>query len=136
MTWNLVSQSFRLLRSDKKLLVFPVLSAIGAAALALPFLLALFGMRPPGGTHWGPNTWLFVFLWYWGASFITIFFNCALAACVQMRFAGQDPTLADGLRRAWSKVHVIFLWSLISATVGQALEWLDSRAGWIGKVMI
>jgi hypothetical protein len=93
MTWNLVSQSFRLLRSDKKLLVFPVLSAIGAAALALPFLLALFSMRPAGGTHWGPNTWLFVFLWYWGASFITIFFNCALAVCVQMRFAGQDPTL-------------------------------------------
>ena len=44
MTWNLVSQSFRLLRSDKKLLVFPVLSAIGAAALALPFLLVLFGI--------------------------------------------------------------------------------------------
>jgi hypothetical protein len=31
MTWNLVSQSFRLLRNDKKLLVFPILSAIGAA---------------------------------------------------------------------------------------------------------
>ena len=41
MTWNLVTQSFRLLRSDKKLLVFPVLSAVGAAALALPLLLAV-----------------------------------------------------------------------------------------------
>src|ERR1700755_2910017 len=80
MTWNLVSQSFRLLRSDKKLLVFPVLSAIGAAALALPCLWALFGASPAGGPHWGPNTWLLIFLWYWGASFITIFFNCALAA--------------------------------------------------------
>jgi hypothetical protein len=49
MTWNLVSQSFRLLRSDKKLLVFPILNAIGAAALAILFLLALFGMRPAGG---------------------------------------------------------------------------------------
>ena len=35
-TWNLVSQSFRLLRSDSKLLVFPVLSAIGAAASDSP----------------------------------------------------------------------------------------------------
>ena len=105
MTWNLVSQSFRLLRSDKKLLVFPILSAIGAAALAIPFLLALFGMRPAGGPHWGPNTWLFVFLWYWGASFITIFFNCALAACVQLDFAGQDATLGDGLGRAASRVR-------------------------------
>src|ERR1035438_852849 len=72
MTWNLVSRSFRLLRNDKKLLVFPVLSAIGAAALAIPFLFALFGMRPAGGLHWGSNTWLFVFLWDWGASFLTI----------------------------------------------------------------
>ena len=67
-----------------------------------------------------------MFLWYWGASFITIFFNCALAACVQMRFAGQDPTLADGLRRAASaRIDTIFMWSLVSATVGQI-----ARAGW------
>ena len=119
MTWNLVSQSFRLLRNDKKLMVFPILSAIGAAALALPFCLALFGMRPSRRSHWGPNTWLLVFLWYCGASFITIFFNCALAACVQMRFAGQDPTLGDGLGARRSRVHTILLWSLVSATVGQ-----------------
>ncbi len=136
MTWNLVLQSFRLLRNDKKLMVFPVLSAIGAGALALPFVFALFGLRLSDGVRWGGNTWLLVFLWYCGASFITIFFNCALAACVQMRFAGQEGTLSDGLRRAWSRVQVIFLWSLVSATVGQALQWLDSRAGWIGKVMI
>src|ERR1035437_2472504 len=118
MTWNLVSQSFRLLRSDKKLLVFPILSVIAAAALALPFLLALFGMRPAGGLRWGSNTWLFVFLWYCGASFITIFFNCALAACVQLDFAGQSATLGDGLRRAASRVHTILLWSLVAGTVG------------------
>jgi hypothetical protein len=136
MTWNLVSQSFRLLRSDKKLLVFPVLSAIGAAALALPFLLALFGMRSAGGPHWGPNTWLFVFLWYWGATFITIFFNCALAACVQLRFAGQESTLADGLRRAASRVDTIFMWSLVSATVGQIARAVEERAGWTGRLII
>ena len=136
MTWNLVSQSFRLLRSDKKLLVFPILSAIGAAALAIPFLLALFGMRPAGGLHWGPNTWLFVFLWYWGASFITIFFNCALAACVQRDFAGQQPTLGDGLGRAASRVHTILVWSLVWATVGQIARAVELRVGWTGRLII
>jgi hypothetical protein len=135
MTWNLVSRSFRLLRNDKKLLVFPVLSAIGAAALAIPFLFALFGMRPAGGLHWGSNTWLFVFLWYWGASFITIFFNCALAACVQLDFAGQRSTLGDGLRRAASRIHTILLWSLVSATVGQITRLVESRAGWVGRLI-
>ncbi len=135
MTWNLVSQSFRLLRNDTKLMVFPILSAIGAAALALPFLLALFGMNLATGLHSGWNTWLLVFLWYCGASFITIFFNCALAACVQLRFAGQDPTLGDGLRRAATRVHTILLWSLVSATVGQFIRMVERRTGLVGRLL-
>jgi hypothetical protein len=136
MTWNLVMQSFRLLRRDKKLLLFPVLGAIGAAGLAIPFLLALFGSRPAGDLHWGANAWIFVFVWYWGASFITIFFNCGLAACVQMDFAGQETTVGDGLRRAASRVHSILLWSLVSATVGLFMRCLESRAGWTGRLMM
>ena len=136
MTWNLVSQSFRLLRNDTKLMVFPILSAIGAAALALPFFLALFGMRLEHGVHWGSNTWLWMFVWYCGASFITIFFNCALAACVQMRFAGQDTTLGDGLRRAGMRVRTILLWSLVSATVGQLIRGVETRTGWAGRLVM
>jgi hypothetical protein len=136
MTWNLVSQSFRLLRNDQKLMIFPILSAIGAVALALPFLLAVFGMRLANGPHWGSNSWLLVFLWYCGASFITIFFNCALAACVQLRFAGEDPTLGDGLRRAATRVHTIFLWSVVWATVGQLIRLVETRAGWTGRLLM
>src|SRR6266540_2797162 len=111
MTWQLVKRSFHFLRDDLNLIVFPILSAIGAIALSLPYMLMLFG----GGAeiHWGPNTWLLVLAWYATASFVTIFFNCALAACVQMRFAGQTPTIADGLKRALARVHVILLWSLV-----------------------
>ena len=136
MTWNLVSQSFRLLRNNNKRLAFQILSAIGAAALAVPFLLALFGMRPADGIHWGPNAWLLVLLSYFGASFITIFFNCALAACVQMHFAGEEATLGDGLRRAASRVHTILLWSLVSAMVGQIARLLESRAELAGRMII
>ena len=135
MTWNLVSQSFRLLRNDTKLMVFPILSAIGAAALALPFLLAVFGMRLANGPHWGSNSWLLVFLWYCGASFITIFFNCALAACVQLRFAGQNPTLGDGLRRAAARVRTILIWSVVSATVGQLIRLVERRTGWAARLL-
>jgi hypothetical protein len=136
MTWNLVLQSFRLLRNHPKLLLFPVLSAIGVVAFALPFLVALFGFRSAGVLHWGPSAWLWVLLWYWGASFITIFFNCAITACVQLRFAGQDATLGDGLRRAASRVNTILLWSLVSALVGRFIGWLESRAGFIGRLVI
>jgi hypothetical protein len=78
----MVSQSFKLLRDDPKLIVFPVLSALGVVALSLPFLLiALLGQGLQGNDfHWGPRTWLFTFGWYTAVSFVTIFFNCALAA--------------------------------------------------------
>src|SRR5947209_6725717 len=102
MTWRLVSQSFRLLREDLQLMIFPVLSTFGAVALSAPFLLLLFGGRLTTDLEiqWGPWTWLLLFGWYFTASFVTIFFNCALAACVQMRFNGETPTIGAGLQRA------------------------------------
>jgi Family of unknown function (DUF6159) len=132
MTWQLVSQSFKLLRDDLKLIVLPILSAIGVVALSLPFILALV---LKDGIHWGPNSWLLAFGWYACASFVTIFFNCALAACVQLKFAGQTPTLADGLRRAASRIHVILLWSLLTSTIGRLFEFIEQR-GWAGRIAV
>jgi len=100
----------------------------------LRFLFTLCGRG--ADIHWGPNTWLMMFAWYCGASFVTIFFNCGLAACVQMRFAGEEATIGDGMRAAFARIHTILLWSLFSATVGQCLQWLQSRAGFIGRIII
>jgi Family of unknown function (DUF6159) len=131
MTWQLVSQSFKLLRDDLSLMIFPVLSAIGVIALSLPFILfAVSG----AGIHWGPNTWPLILAWYFGASFVTIFFNCALAACVQMRFAGQTPTVAEGLKRAAQRIHVILLWTLVTSTVGRLLQFIEQRQGFTGRI--
>ena len=132
MTWQLVARSFHILRGDLKLIVFPILSALGAIALSLPYMLMLFG----GGAeiHWGRNTWLLLLGWYAAASFVTIFFNCALAACVQMRFAGQTPTIADGLKRALARVHAILLWSLLTSMVGRLLAILEQRVGIVGRI--
>jgi hypothetical protein len=52
-----------------------------------------------------------------------------------MRFAGQNPTLSDGLRRATARVESILLWSLISATVGRIVDAVESRVGWAGKLI-
>src|SRR5690242_13694946 len=108
MTWNLVMQSFRLLRADKKLMLFPVLSGIGMAAMIVPFL-AVMVMARGEGFHWGAPEWALSFLLYCAAAFVSVFFNCALAACVQIRFAGGAPTLGEGLRGALTRIDVIFL---------------------------
>jgi len=132
MTWQLVSQSFRLLRADPKLALFPILSALGAIALSLPFaLIPLTGQE----MHWGVGA-VVVLAWYLAVSFVTIFCNCALAACVQMRQAGETPSIVAGLRRAGARVHVIFLWALLTSTVGRILKGFEQRSGWTGRIVL
>jgi hypothetical protein len=133
MTWQMVSQSFRLLRADLKLAVFPILSAIGAIALSIPFLVLMF---TEGTIHSAKETWIMVLLWYAGASFVTIFCNCALVACVQMRLAGETPSIAGGLRRAASRVPIILLWALLTSTVGRVLLYFERQSGWLGELVL
>jgi hypothetical protein len=40
MTWSLIVQSFAVLRRDKKLVLFPALSALAAVAVSAPFWVA------------------------------------------------------------------------------------------------
>jgi hypothetical protein len=129
----MVSQSFRLLRTDPKLALFPVLSALGVIALSMPFLLIVLTGEE---MHWGAGAWPLVLAWYTGVSFVTIFSNCALAACVQMQLSGQTPSISAGLRRAASRAHVIFLWALLTSTVGRILQTFEQRAGWTGRIVV
>jgi hypothetical protein len=49
-----------------------------------------------------------------------------------MRFGGQEPTLADGFRAAYSRLPQIAAWALVSATVGmllKAVEHAHERGG-------
>ena len=133
MTWQLVSQSFRLLRTDPKLAIFPVLSALGVIALSMPFL---FIFLTGEDIHWDAGAWLLFLAWYSAVSFVTIFSNCALAASAQMRLAGQTPSIAAGFRRAWSRVHVILLWAIVTSTVGRILQFFGQRSGWTGRIVL
>jgi hypothetical protein len=135
-TWKLVTQSFRVLGEEPKLMVFPILSAACIAAMSIPFLLAIFGVAATGEQPRGVATWLLGFAWYAAAAFLGTFFNCALAACAQMHFAGQTPRLSDGIHRASQRVYVILLWALLSATIGQFLRWVDSKTGLLGRIAI
>jgi hypothetical protein len=138
MTWTLIVQSFSVLRKDKKLILFPALSALGVIAFAVPFIWALTGAAPwhPSGLAWsGPSTWLFLFLWYCISSFTIIFFNCAMASCAQVRFSGGEPSIADGIRKAGSRAGSIFFWAVITSTVGMIIRMIEERASWIGRIV-
>jgi hypothetical protein len=68
------------------------------------------------------------------ASFAMVFFNCALAACAQAYFAGEEPTLGYGLSRAAARFVPILGWALLSATIGLVLNIIERRASWAVKL--
>jgi len=72
---------------------------------------------------------------YLGLSFIATFFNVCVVYTTKTRFEGGDATFFDSIKFALSKLHLIFAWSLVSATVGLLLHALDQvaqRAGLVG----
>jgi len=133
-SWDLMLRSFRVLRQDKQLILFPILSALAAAAVSVPFALALFAT----GEHheWTVNSIALYLLWYFCANTAIIFFNCALAASARTYFAGATPTLGQGIGDAASRMPAILAWAMVMSTVGVFLRWLDDRAGLIGRIVI
>jgi hypothetical protein len=135
---DLIAASFSVLRQNKQLILFPILSSIAALAV----LAAFFGYGPvsilPGAPFYrfGPNAYPVLFAWYCVAAFSAIFFNCALAACAQECLAGGHPTVAFGLRRALDHAGAILVWAIISSTVGILLKFIERRVPFAGKIAV
>ena len=144
-TWELVKQSFAILREDEELMLLPVLSAISCMAVTASLLAGSGFFYYPqikaaiaeqGG--WHPSNNLIVgamFVFYLANYFVIIFFNTALVSAASLRLEGGDPTVRDGLRAAWNRVGVIFEWALVAATVGMILRAIEERSSLVGKLV-
>ena len=118
-----------------ELLWFPVISSIAAMLVAATFLVPSFltGLFDGGA---GPVSIVVGFLFYLCQYFVIFFFNTALVGAAMIRLEGGDPTVADGLRIARSKLGVILGYAAIAATVGLLLKAASERAGAFGKILI
>jgi hypothetical protein len=67
---------------------------------------------------------------------VIFFFNTALVGAAMIRLEGGDPTVADGLRIARSKIGAILGYAALAATVGLVLKALGRRAGGLGRIII
>ena len=139
-SWGLVKASWAVLRADKELIVFPLVSAgvsfIVLLTFAVPMLLsgmfeAMFAEEFGAVRIVG---YAVAFVFYLVQYFVIIFFNTALIGAAMIRLDGGDPTVRDGLRIAWEHIGVIFGYAMISATVGLILRWL-ARRGVIGRLV-
>jgi hypothetical protein len=137
-TWQLYKQSFTVLSADIEILLFPVMSAVAAILVAAGFFIPLYQIGSLAAIHnrtarW--DDWACLFAWYCANFFVIIFFNSALVACANIRLSGGDPTVRDGLRIAFMRIHRITAWTLVAATVGVVLQSLRNRRNILGGLL-
>jgi hypothetical protein len=135
-SFTLIKESWRVISLDKEILLFPVLSGIALLFILLSFVVPVLfigGSRPEFS---GGLLLAGLFLFYLLCYFVVIYFNTALITCAKIRLTGGNPVFMDGIRNANAHLVPIFLWSMISATVGLVLHLLQERAGFIGQIII
>ena len=136
--WLLAKQSWRVLMLDKELLVFPLLSGIACLLVLASFIAGVFvtGNFQGGKAQWDGLLLIMGFVYYFVNYFIIVYFNSALVACAMIRFEGGDPTVADGLRAASTRLPQILAWVLLAATVGIVLRAIQERFELLGRIVI
>jgi hypothetical protein len=135
-SWALAKASAGVLRSDKELLLFPVISSIAVLLVVATFAIPIFALGVFEGGEPGPLGVVFGFLFYVCQYFVMFFFNTALVGAAMIRLEGGDPTVADGLRIARSKIVPILGYAAIAATVGIILRAIEERAGIVGRIVV
>ena len=139
-SWALAKASLQVLRSDKELLVFPLVSGAAAVVVAASFVLPMFGLGLFEQLDAGEGVSLVFLAWafafYLAQYFVIFFFNTALVGAAMIRLDGGDPTVGAGLRIAAGKVWPILGYAAIAATVGLLLRAIEERAGFIGRIVV
>ena len=145
-SWDLVRQSFHVLKADKELMWLPVLSAISCVFVTSLMLLGGTLLFYPSikaaadaNSKWQPSMEIMIgatFIFYLVNYFVIVFFNTALVGAATIRLQGGDPTVEDGLRLAWQRKGIILQWAFVAATVGMILKMIEDRASFIGRFVV
>ena len=137
-SWELAKASLSVLRSDKELLIFPLISFIGLVLVSIVFFIPFLAL---GGINFETGqpsiaAYALLFVFYLVTYTVTFYFQTALVGAALIRLDGGDPTLRDGLSLATKKLPQIIGYALIAATVGMILRWISERTGFIGQIII
>lgn len=140
--WQLIKQSIQVLKLDKELLLFPLLSGISCLLVLASFAVPLFlsgaldaAQQNQENVTGNVLAWVVLFVFYFVNYFVITFFNSALVGCAVIRLSGGDPTVGDGFRSAFARLPQIVGWALVSATVGVVLKMIESKSERVGQVV-
>jgi hypothetical protein len=138
----LTKASWNVLVAEQEMLGFTLLGAaftlVAVGVLAVPGVLLELANRGAGaGGVFGrsPLGWLFLFLFYLVTSFVTLYFNTALVGAALLRLRGGQASFAQGMATARANTSRIFVYAVITATVGLVLALIEERFRFIGQIV-
>ncbi len=135
--WSLAWQSVKIVWGNKKLMVFPVVSAVFLILVLGSFAGGLYGVglfefffEEEGELTASQQTlsYVLLFAFYFISYFIIIFFNVGLIHCANYALNGADFSVGTGLSFSFSRIGAIATWALVSATVGVILRMIEQRS--------
>lgn len=123
-SWRLTKAAWQVVRTDRALLILALISGLcGAATVAVVFgLSGAFGHRTSEGRFL-----LILLILSYPLTFISVFFNTAIAAAASAALEGRRLSLGEALAVPTRRIGQVALWALIAAVVGVVLEQLASR---------
>lgn len=145
---ELTKASLQVLRKDKQLVIFPLLSTLALLLVLVSFAVPVLALTnfgalfsesesaAPTGIESNVVHYAILFAFYFVNFFVISFFNAALIACAINHFNGEETSVGTGLRIAASRLPQIIGWSLVAATVGVLLRFISERSGIIGRIVI
>lgn len=151
---ELMKSSWAVLKAEKELLVIPIVSFFatvvtvglvgGGIFLSLTSKTEVvnrtngFTTTPVESTTLAPTALTYVvgILGYLLVTFVVTFFAAALVAGAYQRLQGGDATLGSAFGTAVKLLGPIFLWSLLTGTVGLVLQALEERAGFLAQILL
>jgi membrane-anchored glycerophosphoryl diester phosphodiesterase (GDPDase) len=133
-SWRLTRASWQVVRSDPAMLVLVLLAALVAVvAIVLGFTIdhAVFGKGHIHGTRFAVLAGILLYV----LTFVSVFFNTAIAASASAAMDGRKLSLGEALAISASRVGQIAVFSLLAVLLGIVIEQLARRIPVVGGIV-
>lgn len=137
--WKIALNSFKVLKENRQLIIFPLLAGLSLILIMGSFFTALLGF-----SGWNINnldtpdtvaSYALLFVYYIVNYFVVVFFNMALIHCTSLYFKGEEVTVRKGIDFSLSRIGTIFAWAVFAGSIGAVLKIIQENVGILGKII-
>jgi hypothetical protein len=124
--FKLAGVSWRVLVADPAILVVLFIGLVGSIVMSGGAFLLLFHRLPASQDLEFPN-YLLALPVLWIGTIVSTYCNLVVTVMADRRLRGAEPTVAEGMSVATSKLGRIVSWTLVSIAVGLLLQVIAER---------